>query len=96
MSVDEHVISHLENLSRLRLLPEERKVMQADLEKILGMIDKIGELDLEDVEPLVYMNQEVQKLRDDQVKIHLEKKITLSNAPLADGDHFLVPKVIEK
>ena len=72
MSVDEHVISHLENLSRLKLLPEERKAMQADLEKILGMIDKIGELDLEDVEPLVYMNQEVQKLRDDRVEAHLD------------------------
>ena len=96
MSVDEHVISHLENLSRLKLLPEERKAMQADLEKILGMIDKIGELDLEDVEPLVYMNQEAQKLRDDRVGAHLEKKTALSNAPLADDNHFLVPKVIDK
>jgi len=58
------------------------------------MVGKLEELDTEDVEPLVYINEEVNSLRIDEVKHQLSNEKALKNAPDKDDQHFKVPKVI--
>ena len=95
MQVDEQLVLRLEKLARLQLSEEEREVIQGDLNKILGMVDKLKEIDTDNVEPLVYMNEEVNVLREDVVKNQVPREDALRNAPAEDGTYFKVPKVIQ-
>ena len=63
---------------------------------MLGFIEKLNELDTTDVEPLIYMSDEVNVLREDDVKHDISQDDALKNAPKHDSDYFKVPKVIEK
>ncbi|MGK0363794.1 MAG: aspartyl-tRNA(Asn)/glutamyl-tRNA(Gln) amidotransferase subunit C [Saprospiraceae bacterium] len=95
MQVDEQLVLRLEKLARLQLSEEEREVIQGDLNKILGMVDKLKEIDTDNVEPLVYMNEEVNVLREDVVRNQTPREDALRNAPAEDGTYFKVPKVIK-
>ena len=62
---------------------------------IVSWVDKLGELDTKDVEPLTSMSYEINALREDEVGDHLPHELALKNAPAKDNDYFRVPKVIE-
>lgn len=94
MKVDKQLISKLEKLARLELSEEEREGLTKDLSSILEMVEKLQELDTEGVDPLVYINEEVNTLRADQVDQQLSQKDALKNAPDQNGTFFKVPKVI--
>jgi len=95
MQIDTTLISRLEELARLELSDAERTKLTGDLSEILKMVKKLEELDTTDVEPLVYINNEVNVLRDDEVKNQVTVKAAFSNAPDSDGTYFKVPKVIK-
>ncbi len=96
MTVDDTLISRLAQLAKLDLGPEARQNLQLDLEKILGMVEKLNELDLEGVEPMRYVSEAELVLRPDEVKHQLERVVAMRNAPDQDpeGQFFRVPKVI--
>ena len=96
MQIDDQLISRLEHLTRLKLSPEEREQSKKDLSNILGMVEKLHELDLEGVKPLTYINDQVNVLREDQIANQVDRKEALKNAPDQDGSFFRVPKVITK
>jgi aspartyl-tRNA(Asn)/glutamyl-tRNA(Gln) amidotransferase subunit C len=95
MTVNTDLISRLEHLARLELSEAERSSLQNDLTNILGMVEKLQELDTTQVEPLVYMNEEVNVWREDEVKHQVDREAALKNAPDQDGTFFKVPKVID-
>lgn len=88
------MVSHLAHLSRLSFTPEESKEMLNDMNRMLGFVEKMNELDTKGVEPLIYMNDEVNVLRDDETKQEINHEEALLNAPKRDSDFFRVPKVI--
>ena len=95
MKIDKPLISKLEELARLELSEAEREALRGDLNEILQMVEKLEELDLEGVEPLVYVNEAAQAPRSDRVQGELPREAALRNAPQSDGEFFLVPKVID-
>lgn len=95
MNVDEKLISRLAHLARLELSGAEREKIQKDLNNILGMVEKLNELDTASVEPLVYVSEEQNVLREDVVQNQLARARGLQNAPKQNGDYFEVPKVID-
>lgn len=95
MQIDTALISRLEKLARLRLDDAERAKLTGDLQRILDMVDKLRELDTEGVEPLVYLNDEQNPLREDEIANQLTQEEALKNAPKHDDQFFRVPKVIE-
>jgi aspartyl-tRNA(Asn)/glutamyl-tRNA(Gln) amidotransferase subunit C len=68
--------------------------MRQDLENILEMCEKLNEVNTDDVEPLIYMTDRVNNLRDDKVAQEISHEEALKNAPKKDSDFFRVPKVI--
>lgn len=74
----------------------EREEIKADLQKMIGFVDKLKELDTTGVEPLLHITGAVNVLRDDAPGNTLTKEEALQNAPLHNNDFFLVPKVIKK
>lgn len=95
MHIDTQLISRLEELARLELSETERSKLTADLTEILKMVEKLAEVDTTNIEPLVYINDEVNILRPDEVKNQVTADAAFSNAPDADGTYFKVPKVIK-
>ncbi len=96
MSVDLKTVDRLAELARLEFKDEERKEIQGDLNRILELIDKLSEVDTEGVEPLIYMTDEVARLRDDIMKQEITQDEALKNAPDKDSDYIRVPKVLDK
>lgn len=96
MQVDDALIDKLSRLAMLDFDAEEREELKADLQKMIGFVDKLKELDTTGVEPLLHISGAVNVLRDDLPGNMLTKKEALQNAPLHNEDFFLVPKVIKK
>ena len=96
MKIDQILIEKLAKLSQLDFSQEAKNKMEQDLNKILAFVDELNTLNTDDIEPLVYINEEVNKLRDDKVGEHLPKEKVLKNAPDKDSDYFKVPTVLKK
>jgi len=94
MQIDKDLISRLEHLARLELSELERQQIMGDLNDILTMVEKLQALDTEKVEPLVYLNQDVNVWRKDIINNQVNRADALKNAPDQDGTYFKVPKVI--
>ncbi|MDO3642768.1 Asp-tRNA(Asn)/Glu-tRNA(Gln) amidotransferase subunit GatC [Mucilaginibacter sp. L3T2-6] len=96
MTIDKETVDKIAHLARLELTSEETDDMMKDMSKILDFMAKLNEIDTSGVEPLVYMTDEVNVLREDVVKQEITHQEALQNAPKHDDDYFLVAKVIEK
>lgn len=94
MIIDEETVEKIAHLARLELTGAEKQEMIKDMNKILGFMDKLNEINTTGVEPLVYMTNEVNSLREDVVKQEITHEEALLNAPKHDGEYFLVAKVI--
>lgn len=96
MIIDDKKVADLAHLSRLAFNEEDKEAIKSDLGRIIDFCDKLREVNTEGVEPLIYLNNEQNVLREDTVKSGMTKSEALKNAPSADSDYFKVPKVITK
>jgi aspartyl-tRNA(Asn)/glutamyl-tRNA(Gln) amidotransferase subunit C len=96
MQVDDALIEKLSRLAMLQFDEAEKEEIKTDLEKMIGFVDKLRELDTTGVEPLLHMAGEVNVLRDDVPGDMLTQEEAVQNAPLHNSRFFLVPKVIKK
>lgn len=90
------MVEKLAHLSRLQFTETEKAEIRNDLQRMIGFVEKLDELDLDGVEPQLFMSDEVNVLREDEVKGSISREEALKNAPLHDEQFFKVPKVIKK
>ncbi|MNR14488.1 aspartyl/glutamyl-tRNA amidotransferase subunit C [compost metagenome] len=57
---------------------------------------KLSEIPTDDVEPLIFMSDEVNVLRDDVPEVTITQAEALKNAPKKDSDYFRIAKVLDK
>ena len=96
MKVDNKLIDDLSHLAKLNFDKQTIEEMKSDFEKILEFVDKLSEIDTEGVEPLIYLSDEVNILRDDKIGEVVTQEQALKNAPNKDSDYFKVPTVLKK
>ena len=96
MDISNEMIDKLADLAKLEFTADEKEKLKGNLSKITGFFEKLNELDTENVEPLIFMTDEVNVLRPDEVHQPITKEEALRNAPSKDSDYFRVPKFIEK
>ena len=96
MKITNKLIQDIAALAKLEFDEQSAKQMKADLEKIIGFVDKLNEIDTEGIEPLIYLSGEVNVLREDEVKAVISQVEALKNAPEKDSDYFKVPTVLKK
>ena len=96
MHVDDALITKLSRLSMLQFNEEEREEIKSDLQKMIGFMDKIRELDLDAVEPLLHICHNQDVLREDLPGNMLTRDEALKNSEGQDGQYFIVPKIITK
>ncbi|MHB1277974.1 MAG: Asp-tRNA(Asn)/Glu-tRNA(Gln) amidotransferase subunit GatC [Bacteroidia bacterium] len=96
MRINDETIDRLAHLARLEFVDQEKIKIREDLEKVLGFCEQLNALDTEGVEPLIFMSEEHNVLREDVVHQDITHEQALQNAPKKDSDYFRVPKVITK
>ena len=96
MKVDKKLVDKIAGLAKLEFNEEAKEMMVSDMNKIISFINKLEEIDTDSIEPLVYMSEETNVLRADEVGEHSSKENALKNAPQKDSDYFKVPKVLKK
>ena len=96
MEITEDIVNHIAHLARLEFEGEKKDAIQKDLEGIIAFMDKLQEVDTENVEPLIFMTKEINNLREDIPLETVSQKEALKNAPKSDSDYFRIPKVLSK
>jgi aspartyl-tRNA(Asn)/glutamyl-tRNA(Gln) amidotransferase subunit C len=95
MSLDKETIKHVAHLARIELQPNELEKLSGELHEILGFIDKLKDLNVEQVMPASHILPISNVLREDKPHISLSPEKALENAPRTKGNFFSVPKIIE-
>src|SRR5580693_7634928 len=94
MKVDAHMVDKLADLAKLEFDEEGKKEIIKDLNRMVEFIEKLEELDTSNVEPLIYMTEDTNVMREDVVKQEISQHEALKNAPLKDSDYIKVPKKV--
>lgn len=93
--IDIKTVDEIAHLARLEFSEEAKQGIITDMNRMLDFVDKLNEVNTDNVEPLIYMTQEQNVLREDTPQITLTQKEALKNAPQKDTDYFKAPKVID-
>ena len=96
MKVEVATVRRLAELSKLSFSENEEKDMVDGLNEMIAFVDKLKEMDTANVEPLVFMTEETNVLREDVVEAPISQADALRNAPSKDVYYFRVPKVIKQ
>ena len=96
MKIDDTMIEKISRLAYLEFGEEERENIRKDLEQILTFVEKLNELDTENIDPLVYLSENRDVLREDKATRTITTEEALINAPEKNGSFFKVPRVIQK
>jgi len=88
-------VKHIATLARLNFEEAEAEKIKDDLNSIPGYMDKLNELNTDNVEPTSHTLDIYTVTRPDVAKPSLSNEEALANAPQAEDAHFKVPKVIE-
>ena len=99
MKITEQEVRYVADLANLSLSEAEVHRFQADLNEILGHIERLNDIDTAGVEPMtqvVYEAGDTATLRADRERPPLGTEAALTNAPKAGAGYFKVPKVVER
>lgn len=89
--IEREQVEHVARLARLRLSDEELERMAGELSGILEHVDRIGELDLEGVEPTSHVVELENVLRADEPRASWPRDDVLAQAPDPASGAFRVP-----
>jgi aspartyl-tRNA(Asn)/glutamyl-tRNA(Gln) amidotransferase subunit C len=96
MEITDETVNHIAHLARLEFNGEEKGNIKKDLSKIIDFVDQLNTVDTEGVEPLIFMTDSINVLRED---VHVEtitQEEALKNAPNHDSDYFKIAKVLRQ
>ncbi len=96
MNIDTKIVDEVAHLARLEFDDTAKEEIIGDMNRMLSFVDKLSELDTNNVEPLIYMTDEVNVMRDDEPVVTITQADALKNAPKRDSDYYKAPKVIEQ
>ena len=96
MNIDAKMVDGLAHLSRLRFDDSEKESIRADLQKMVAFVEKLEKVDTTGVEPLLFISDAANVLREDIVQGSVSREEALLNSPVKDKVFFKVPTVIKK
>jgi aspartyl-tRNA(Asn)/glutamyl-tRNA(Gln) amidotransferase subunit C len=88
-------IGHVALLARLELNDEEKELFSKQVGSIIEYVDKLNELDIDDVEPTAHVLPIKNVFREDELRASLPREKALQNAPRESDGFYRVPKIIE-
>lgn len=95
MHVDEGTVRRIARLARIKVTAEEAKGLEKELSGILDWVEQLNAVDTTGVEPMTRVVPIELKMRDDLVNDGEIADDVTKNAPFAEDNFFVVPKVVE-
>ncbi|QBY01105.1 Asp-tRNA(Asn)/Glu-tRNA(Gln) amidotransferase subunit GatC [Rhodophyticola sp. CCM32] len=95
MSIDKDTAAKVAKLARIKVEDSELDALAGEFNAILGFIEQLNELDVDDVEPMTSVTPMRLKRREDVVTDGDQQHKVLQNAPDTREGFFAVPKVVE-
>ena len=93
--MDKETVATISYLSRLAFDKDNKDKITKDLENIIKFVDQLESIDTSNIDPLTSPLEQTAKTRVDEVTAKNRKEKFLQNAPDANEDYFLVPRVVE-
>lgn len=87
-------VKYIAGLAHLKIDDSELEDYTHKLNDILHYVEKLDELDTQNVEPLSYPYESGNVLREDDPVVSVSREEALKNAPDSTDEYFKVPKVI--
>ena len=88
-------VESVASLAQLSLDDEAKQRLLREMGDLLAYVDKLNELDTDDVEPMMHVLDISNVYREDVVTGSLDHEAALKNAPKTDGSYFLVPRILD-
>ena len=95
MTIDLKTVKHISKLSRISIEEEKAKKLSNDLNSIFEFIEKLNELNTDNVQALTSIAETTLRFRKDEIKSENIREKILKNSPEDNKDFFVVPKVVE-
>lgn len=95
MSVDTATVKRVAKLARIAVTDDEAAHLEAELNTILGFVEQLSEVNVDNVEPMVSVVAMDMKKRIDVVSDGSKAADIVANAPATQDNFFQVPKVVE-
>lgn len=95
MSIDAATVRRIAHLARVAVADDEVEHLRGEINSILSFVEQLSEVKVEGVEPMTSVTPMVMKKRADVVTDGNNADAVLRNAPAAENNYFLVPKVVE-
>lgn len=96
MTIDSALLHKLGRLARLEIKPEQEEQLRSDLEKMIGFVDQLNQVDTTGVEPLLHLTRSEKTLRADVTASPIASETAVAPAAQKESPYFIVPKVIQK
>jgi aspartyl-tRNA(Asn)/glutamyl-tRNA(Gln) amidotransferase subunit C len=93
--IDQTQVRKVAKLARLELTDQEVEEFTGQLRAVLDYVEKMSQLDTDNVEPLAHCLPISNVFREDHIEESLGTEKTLANAPQRDGKFFKVPKILD-
>ena len=95
MTIDLKTVKHISKLSRISIDDKKAKKLEKDLNAIFQWIEKLNQLNTDNVKPLTSIAETTLRFRKDQIMSKNIREDILKNSPKDNKDYFVVPKVVE-
>ena len=95
MSIYLKTMKHISKIARISVDEKKAEKLAGDLNSIFKFIEKLNELNTDNIEPLTSVAETTLKFRTDEVKNQNIREQIIKNSPEDNEDFFVVPKVVE-
>ena len=95
MSIDLKTVKHISKLARISIDDEKANKLKGDLNNIFEFIEKLNELNTDNVQALTSIAETTLRFRKDEIKSENIREKILKTSPEENKDFFVVPKVVE-
>ena len=95
MTIDLKTVKHISKLARISVKDNKAEKLAHDMNSIFEFIEKLNELETDNIEPLTSIAKTTLRLREDKITSDNIREKILKNSPEKNDDFFVVPKVVE-
>lgn len=94
MAITIEDVDKIAKLAKLSFTDEEKQKFTEQLSQIISYVEKLNELDIENIPPTYHVLEVNNVFREDVVRQSMSQEKVLQNAPESKNGYFSVPKVI--
>lgn len=94
--IDDKTFERVAVLAKLSFNTDEKKKILEEMTKVLSYCQKLNEVNTDDIEPLIFLGDEINIFREDVAELKISKEEALLNAPQKNSDYFKVPKFLDR